>query len=68
MSAERLEALYESLEDVRATQDGAWYSQHRIPRTQEDYDSFNGWIKDLEREEDGILSEIEALGGEDPDL
>ena len=68
MSAERLAALYESLEDVRATQDGAWCSQHRIPYTQEDYDSFNGWIKDLEREEDGILSEIEALGGEDPDL
>lgn len=67
MSAERLEALYESLEDVRATVDGAWAHRFRA-QDQEEYDSQSDAIVALEREEEGILAEIEALGGEDPDL
>lgn len=67
MSAERLAALYESLEDVRATVDGAWDHRFRA-QDQEEYDSQADAIVALEREESDILAEIEALGGEDPDL
>lgn len=70
MRAERLAALYEQLEDVRATQEGVW-SELRTPapaRTQEEHDLFWSEVNALEDEEDDLLEEISALGGEDPAL
>lgn len=63
----RLEALYESLEENRATQDGVWLTG-RADRTQAAHDSFLDGIRELEREEDALVEEIESLGGEDPEL
>lgn len=64
---QRLEALYTELADVRLAQDNAW-TQGRTKRTQEAYDNFMSEIRALERDEDDLIEQIEALGGEDPDL
>lgn len=68
---DRLASLYESLESVREQQDEAWTSGGLPPapeRTQEDQDTFRSIIRGLELDEDALLEQIHALGGEDPDL
>lgn len=66
-NTQRLEALYEQLDDVRATQDGIWREIHRPGLEDEEISSRQGYLTALEREEDDLLGEIESLGGEDPD-
>lgn len=63
----RLEALYEELAENRASQDGMWMTG-RSERMQYAQDAFMDGIRELEREEDTLLDEIESLGGEDPEL
>lgn len=64
---DQLAALYEQLADARATQDGLRAEQVGQMSGRE-YDDFLEYGKSLDREVEGILEEISALGGEDPEL
>lgn len=67
MKIDRLSALYDELEDNRATQDGAWAASKKAVST-EDYEQHVAYMQSLVLEEGMILNEIESLGGEDPEL
>lgn len=64
---QRLEALYAELADVRLAMHNAWVQGTAHPDDKE-HGSFMDEIRDLEREEDELVEQIESLGGEDPDL
>lgn len=63
----RLEALYEELADVRATQEGVEAHARKAISIRE-YESRLIALGSLNDEENALIEEIESLGGEDPDL
>ncbi|AXH50253.1 hypothetical protein SEA_MUSETTA_98 [Microbacterium phage Musetta] len=63
----RLEALYEELADTRATLEGVELEAMASISIAE-FDSHMVYAESLTDEENGLIREIESLGGEDPEL